>query len=239
MKISYSTKKTEVTKEKMFGCDFCGRTFQRETTISKHICEYKQRHMNKDLPGNRIGFQSYVQFYNKNTNTKKARTYQEFIKSSYYIAFVKFGMYCVDSNVVNVSRYVDYLLKNQIKIDKWNSDGNYTKFLIHYLRDENHLDAIKRTVETVSDLAELDNIQIKDVLRYGNANRICYHICTGKISPWILYQSDSGKKFLDKLDETQIKMIIDYIDPELWALKFKRFPENVKEVKEILIEIGF
>lgn len=239
MKILTNTKKIEVTKKPEFSCDFCGRAFIRETTISKHICEYKQRHMNKDLPGNRIGFQSYVQFYNKNTNTKKIRTYQEFIKSAYYIAFVKFGMYCVDVNVVNVSRYVDYLLKNQIKIDKWNSDTNYTKFLTHYLRDENHLDAMARTIENVTKLAETENIQTKDVLRYGNVNKICYLISTGKISPWILYQTESGKKFLEKLDETQVKMIIDYINPELWAVKFKRFPDKVKEVQELLKTAGF
>jgi hypothetical protein len=234
-----STKKTEATEKNTFGCDFCGRTFLRETTISKHICEYKQRHLNKDLPGNRIGFQAYIQFYNKNTNTKKTRTYQEFIKSAYYIAFVKFGMYCVEANVLNVSRYVDYLLKNQIKIDSWNTDSNYTKFLIHYLRDEDHLDAISRTVEAIAELAETNNIQIKDVLRYCNANRICYLISIGKISPWVLYQSDSGKKFLDGLDETQVKIIIDYINPEQWAIKFKRFSDKVKEVKELLSAAGF
>ena len=75
MKISNSTKKTEETeKAPKYGCDFCGRSFLRESTIAKHICEYKQRWMNKDLVGNRIGFQAWVEFYKKNTNSKKTKT---------------------------------------------------------------------------------------------------------------------------------------------------------------------
>lgn len=231
-------KENEATKTK-FSCDFCGRSFLRETTISKHLCEYKQRWINKDLQGNRIGFQAWLQFYKKNSSTKKKRTYEEFVKSAYYTAFVKFGTYCSDANVLNVGRFVDWLLKNQVKIDSWNTDKNYTKFLIEYLREEDPLDAVARSIETTQKLAEMETIQTKDVLRYANRNRICYAITTGKISPWMLYQSESGTKMLDELDPTQIKMIIEYINPELWAIKFKRNQDKVIEVKELLLTAGY
>lgn len=238
MRIFVSTKEKAETKP-TYGCDFCGRTFLRESTIAKHLCEYKQRWMNKDLQGNRIGFQAWLQFYKKNSNTKKKRTYEEFIKSAYYTAFVKFGAYCSDANVLNVSRFVDWLLKNQAKIDAWNTDTNYTKFLVEYLREEDPLDAVARSIETTQKLAQVETIQTKDVLRYGNRNRICFAITKGKISPWMLYQSQSGTKMLDELDQTQVKMVIDYINPELWAIKFKRSPDRVKEVKDLLNAAGY
>lgn len=234
MKILNNTSKTEGIKEPKYHCDFCGRKFMRETTIAKHICEYKQRHFNKELIGNRIGFQAWVQFYKKNTAAKKVKTYEEFIKNPYYIAFVKFGNYCAEAHVLNVPRYVDWLLKNQIRIDVWNTDTNYTRFLIEYLREEDSLDAIHRSIETTIKLAETENIRPCDVLRYGNKNKICHSIVTGKISPWMLYQSESGIKFMEELDETQVKMVIDYIDPEKWALKFHRNKEAVQQVEEIL-----
>lgn len=233
-----NTKEKEETKAK-FGCDFCGRTFLRENTIAKHLCEYKQRWMNKDMQGNRIGFQAWLQFYKKNSASKKQKTYEEFIKSAYYTAFVKFGTYCSDANVLNVSRFVDWLLKNQVKIDVWNTDTNYTKFLVEYLREEDPLDAVARSIETTQKLAEVEKIHTKDILRYANRNRICYAITTGKISPWMLYQSESGTKMLDELDGTQVKMVIDYINPELWAIKFKRNPDMVREVKELLSVAGY
>ena len=231
-------KKTLVTKSE-FNCVFCGRDFLRESTMSKHLCENKRRWQDKDLPGNRIGFQCWLQFYVKNTATKKQRTYLDFIKSSYYIVFVKFGNYCVNVHVLNVTRYADWLLKNKIKIDNWCSDTNYTKFLIDYLKLEDPLDAIARSIETTIEFAKLDGIQSKDSLRYGNKNRLCYAITSGKISPWMLFQSESGIKFIESLDESQQKMILDYINPEQWAIKFKRNTNIISQVKELLNAGGY
>lgn len=240
MKKSNSTKKTEeIDKPLKYGCDFCGRTFARETTVGKHICEYKNRWINKDLQSNRIGFQAWMQFYQKNTATKKKKTYEDFIKSAYYTAFVKFGAYCVSVNAINISRFTDWLLKNQIKVDTWCSDTIYTKYLIEYLRTEDPLDGIARSVETTIEWSSKDNILPRDYLRYGNPNRICQLISVGKITPWMLYQSQSGVRFLETLNPESAKMIMDYINPEQWALKFHREPENVKQVKELLNAGGY
>ncbi len=238
IKKSKNTKESSVTKTE-FSCEFCKRSFQRETTMMKHLCENKRRWQDKDQPGNRIGFQAWVEFYKKNTASKKLRTYVDFTKSAYYIAFVKFGHYCVDIKCINVVRYADWLLKNQIKIDSWCSDTNYTKFLIEYLKTEDPLDAIARSIEATMTISKDSGIETKDCLRYANRNKLAYAVTTGKISPWMLYQSESGVKFLEELDESQQKMIIDYINPEQWAIKFRRNNEMVTQVKELLNAAGY
>ncbi len=233
-----TSKKTSVTKTE-FSCEFCNRSFQRETTMIKHLCENKRRWQDKDKQGNRIGFQAWVEFYKKNTATKKQKTYVDFAKSAYYLAFVKFGHYCVDVKCINVGRYAAWLLKNNVKIDSWCSDKNYTNFLIDYLKTEDAMDAIARSIETTIDLSKDAGIETKDCLRYANRNRIVHAITNGKISPWMLYQSTSGIEFLESLDESQQKMIIDYINPEQWAVRFKRYPEVVSQVKELLYQAGY
>jgi hypothetical protein len=207
--------------------------------MMKHLCENKRRWQDKDQPGNRIGYQAWVEFYKKNTTSKKPRTYVDFTKSAYYIAFVKFGHYCVDIKCINVVRYADWLLKNQIKIDSWCSDTNYTKFLIEYLKTEDPLDAIARSIESTMAISKDSGIETKDCLRYANRNKLAYAVTTGKISPWMLYQSESGVKFLEELDESQQKMIIDYINPEQWAIKFRRNTELVTQAKELLNAAGY
>lgn len=238
-KLKNTNETAEINKPVKFTCEFCNREFARESTILKHICESKQRWLQKDMQGNRIAYQTFIQFYKKHTAYKKQKTQLEFIKSAYYVAFVKFGNYCVDVNCVNIPRYVDWLLKNQISIDSWASDKNYNKFLIEYLRIEDAMDAIKRSVEYSIILAEKEGIKTNDVLRYGNPNRICYAITLGKLSPWLLFQSESGVRFLETLNPDHAKMIMEYIDPEQWALKFHREPENVRTVKEILAHGGY
>lgn len=224
---------------KPYTCDFCNRSFIRESTIEKHICEYKHRWQEKDKRGNQIGFQAWINFYKANTATSKKRTYLDFIKSSYYTAFAKFGTYCVDVHVINVNRYVEWLLKNKVRIDDWNKDSFYTKFLVQYLREEDPLDAIARSISTANELAQTERILFNDYLKYGNKNVICKNITTGKISPWLLYQSQSGLQFIDSLNELQVTMILDYINPELWAVRFHRDVEKTKEVRDLLEKSKF
>lgn len=236
MKKSQSTKETQETKHH---CEFCDKEFVREKSMLAHMCETKRRVNNQDMIGNRLGFQSWLEFYRKNTAGKKQRTYMDFAKSAYYTAFVKFGTYCADANVLNVSKYAGYLIKNQISVDKWASDKQYTNFLITYLKEEDPLDAIARSIETTIELAKEDVILTKDIFKYGNKNRICFAITKGKISPWMLYHSETGTKFLSDLDETQVKMVLEYINPEQWAIKFKRNTDIINEVKELLRAGGY
>jgi len=237
MMISKSTrKKTETTKHV---CEFCENEFVRETSLAKHICERKRRYQDKDKPANRIGFQAFLQFYKRSVSSKKTKTYDDFIRSAYYIAFIKFGSYCVDANVLNVSRFVDYLLKEKVSIDTWAKDKHYTDFIIDYCKSEDPLDAIARSIETTIELAKQDQIQTKDIFRYGNKNKICFELTKGKISPWMIYHSNSGLQFIESLDVTQQKMIFQYIHPEQWAIKFKRCNNIIPEVKELLNAGGY
>ena len=231
-------KKTETETEK-FGCEFCGRDFIRETTMMKHLCENKRRWQDRDRHGNRIGFQTWLQFYEKNTASLKKRSYLDFTKSSYYVAFVKFGTYCAEAKVINVARYVDWLLREKVRVDNWAQDSSYTKFLIEYLRTEDPMDSIARSIETTIKLAQEESIQTKDCLRYCNKNKVCYAVTTGKISPWMLFHSESGIKFIESLDNTQQKMILEYINPEQWALRFLRDKDNVAQVKELMKAGGY
>lgn len=230
----------ETSEINNYSCEFCKRSFVRERTLLSHICEKKSRWLSKDHAGNRIGFQCWVDFYSKHSMSKtKNKTVEEFINSPYYISFVKFGNYCVDVKVIHVARFVDWLLKEQIKLDDWTSDKVYTRFLCEYLRIENAFDAIYRGVEYCTILAEAENIQPNDVFRYISPNRICHGITLGKISPWMLYCSNSGIHLLETLNQDQVKMISEYINPELWALKFHREPELKQQITDTLKMAGY
>ena len=161
------------------------------------------------------------------------------MNSAYYAAFQKFGGYCVDVKVVNPGKFVEWLLKTNVKIDYWTSDKNYTKFLMEYIKCEDPYDAIKRSIEHCFTLTDSEGIEMHDCLRYGNPNKICHAISSGKISPWLLYQSVSGVKFLDTLTGDHIRIIIDYIEPDKWATIFKQDEQTTKDIAETLGHIGF
>ena len=222
-----------------FECEFCHKTFARESTVAVHMCEPKRRRLEQSERGVQLGFQAYLQFYKLMNKSSKQRTFDDFADSPYYKAFVKFGRYCVDTRVINPSRMIDWLLKNQKKIDQWCSDRIYTEYLIDYLQTESVADALARSVEYSIDWAEKNQARPQDCLRYSSANGTCYAITTGRISPWVIYNSESGQQFLDSLSSEQVMMIWPYINSDVWQKKFHSDSEDLEYARDILNKAGW
>jgi hypothetical protein len=232
-------KNAALTEQQLLNtCEHCSRTFVRESTLVKHLCEQKRRWQDRDRPGNRIAFHAWIEFYATCQPSRKKRDLAAFISSPYYSAFVKFGNYCCDINVVNTQEYIKHLLKNNVPIDNWDSDRVYTRYLVEYLKTEDAFDAIGRSVKTLISFADTENLQLRDVLRYASKNKLCHLITTGHISPWLLYFTESGNEFLSTLNEDQRTLIWDYIDTEKWNIKFKRHSDVVAEVKSLIHQAG-
>lgn len=222
-----------------FKCEYCEKQFVKETSLAAHACEPKRRALQKDEPGVRLGFQAYVKFYSNVSGSAKPKTYEEFAKSAYYKAFVKFGRYCVEIRAINPAQFMSWLLKTQKKIDYWCSDRVYTEYLLEYLRIEAVEDALARAIEYGMDWEEKTQHPARDCLRFGNINAICYAVTTGRISPWVIYNSESGQKFLNSLDPTQVTMIWPYIDSDIWQKKFREYSQDQQYAQDILKQAGW
>jgi len=222
-----------------FTCGYCDKTFSRESSIEVHMCEPKRRRLQRGDRGVQLALQAYVRFYETMQGSAKNKTFDDFETSSYYRAFVKFGHYCVNTRVINPDRFMAWLLKQQKKIDKWCSDQIYTEYLVNYLTLEAVDDALARAMEYGLDWAEKTGNPAHDCLRYGNANAICHAITAGRISPWVIYNSESGQEFLSELSSDQVSMIWIYIDSDVWQKKFQTYPADQEYSKEMLKQAGW
>ena len=222
-----------------YTCEFCKKEFAKESTIAAHMCEPKRRRSEQGERGVQLGLQAYLQFYKMMQGSAKLKTFEDFADSPYYKAFVKFGRHCVAIKALNPSRMIDWLLKNNKKIDQWTSDRVYTEYLIDYLQHEAASDALTRAIEYGIEWAEKHEAQPQDCLRYGNSNATCYAITTGRISPWVLYNSESGQQFLSSLDEMQLGMIWPYINSDVWQHRFHTYPADHEYAKDILRQAGW
>jgi hypothetical protein len=231
----------KVDQQMKFTCEFCHKQFAKEATVVSHMCEPKRRHMEQHERGVQIGLQAYTQFYRLiGTGSGSAnKTFEQFAQSPYYRAFVKFGRYCVDTRVINPSQMINWLLKHNKKIDQWCSDRIYTEYLLHYLRHEAVADALTRSVEYTIGWGDANQCPPHDCLRYGNTNALCHAIMTGKLSPWAIYNSESGQAMLAKLDSQQIAMVWSYIDADEWRKIFAALPEDQQFAQHILKQAGW
>ena len=232
---------TVAATESKFVCKFCNKAFVKESTLMSHMCEKKRRHQQEKETGVQWGLQAYVMFYNSTQMSVKDRSYQDFCESSYYLAFVKFGRYCVDVRCVNFLSFMQWLLKNNKKLDHWASDRLYEEWLVDYMRKESVQDALERSLKEMQEYAEA-HPELKngfvDYFRYGNVNRIIHHVSTGRISPWSIFNCASGIEFLGSLTQDQVGMIVDWIAPDYWNSRFQDSAADVAWARQILRTAG-
>ena len=225
----------------MYTCKYCNKEFKKESTLAAHLCEPKRRHQQQNETGVQLGFKAYLRFYELTQGSAKLKTYEDFVASPYYMAFVKFGRYLVAIRCINTGSFIDWLLKNNKKIDYWTKDTLYSEWMRDYLKKENVKDALERALKEMQDLADNDSRlagKFNDYFRQANTNRVCQHIANGRISAWIVFNCASGVEFLETLNEEQLGMIIEWIDPDYWQRKFIDYMADTEWTKHILKQAG-
>lgn len=231
----------ETTTPVTFRCEFCDRDFRRETSLAVHMCEPKRRWREQDERGVQLGLQAYLRFYETQQGSSRLRGWDDFAVSQYYRAFVRFGRHCVSIRAINPEQFLSWLLRNNKKIDDWCRDSLYEEYLRWWLPREAAADALERGMREIGDytdsVPDLRNGPA-DYFRYANVNRVCYHITTGRVSPWIVYNCDSGIAFLDQLSDQHAAMIMTWIDPDTWQRKFSDYAADQEWCRHVLASAG-
>ena len=222
-----------------YKCRYCEKEFRKESTLSAHLCEQKRRWQQETETGVQFGLRAYLQFYETTQGSARLKSYEDFVNSPYYNAFVRYGRHLVAIRAINSNSFTTWLLNNNKKIDFWCKDSFYEEWLLEYLKRESPQDALERALREMEDYAGNSDIaDFSHYFMYGNTNRICYHITTGRVSPWILYNCDTGIDFLNRLGEEHLAMVLVWIDPDYWGRKFKDYVADVEWCKHVLKTAG-
>jgi len=224
--------------EQPFNCVHCGKQFMKEKTLIAHLCENKRRAMQKDEKRVQTGFFVYNRFYQITQNSRKEKSYDEFCKSSFYNAFVKFGSFVNNVKPLYPEKFIDYVIKSGVKLDHWSRDELYEKYLYEMIKNEPVESAVQRSLQTMMEWGDISQAQFNHYFRYVNHNRAVHDIRNGKISPWLILNSKSGKEMVSMFNDEQLDLISPAFDVTFWVKKFKDVPADVELVKEICREAG-
>ena len=221
---------------KPYVCEYCGNGYTREKTLAVHMCQPKRRALQKNEKRVQLGMYAFNQFYKLSAGAKKDKTYEEFCKSPYYNAFVKFGSFVSNVKPLYPEKYINYVVTSGVKLDQWCREEMYEKYAIELIKKEGVETALERSVMTMMEWADENNSVWNHYFHYVSLNRAIWHIKDGKISPWLILNCKSGKDMLSKFNDEQLSMVYHVINPEHWALRFKRQPNDVQLVKDIAKE---
>ncbi len=223
--------------EQPYVCEYCSTKFSKEKTLFVHVCEQKRRALAKTEKHVVVGYDAFNRFFKLvNKSKTENKTYEEFCKSPYYNGFVKFGSFVANVNPLYPDKFIDYVVASGVKLDHWCREELYEKYALDLIKTENVETALQRSVSHMLEWAEANNAQWNHYFLYVSLSRAVFDIKDGKISPWLVLNSKSGRDLLHKLNDEQLAAISNIIDVPFWTSRFKKLPADVELVKQVVKE---
>lgn len=219
-----------------YTCQYCNHKFSQEKTLAVHMCEQKRRFLARNDKAVVLGYQTYNRFYQLTQKKEDNKSYDEFAKSQYYNAFVKFGSFISNVNPLYPNHFIDYVVTSGVKLDHWCRDALYEKYVVHLIHTESVETALERSVAHMASWAQDNNSQWNHYFRYVSTNRAVYDVKDGKVSPWLLLNCTTGKNMLNQFRDDQLSAISNIIDPQVWVKKFRKQTWDLELVKKIVQE---
>lgn len=217
-------------------CQYCGSKYMQEKTLAVHMCEQKRRYLAKDEKHVLIAYQAFNRFFQLTQKQGHNKTHDEFARSPYYNAFVKFGSFVSNINPLYPEKFIEYVVRSGVKLDHWCRDSLYEKYVIELIHTESVETALERSVAHMQEWATTNNSVWNHYFSYVSSNRAVFDIKDGKVSPWLVLNSNSGKTMLANFRDDQLAAISTIIDPQIWSKKFKSRKFDVDLVKQIVKE---
>lgn len=219
-------------------CKWCNRSFRSEKTLMAHMCVRKRRWADREMSHVRLGFRVYQMFYEMTTFSTKPKTIEDFIRSQYYEGFTKFGRACQTNEYLNPTKYAEWLISRSKKLADWPKDTTYNDFLSEYVKKEPGMKALERNIIYLSEWEKESGIPWSEYFKQVPTPRAVHDIKAAKISPWLIYLSDTGVELLSRLSDEQVEMVDPVIDVQFWLSVFDSKQEDTELVKETCLAAG-
>jgi hypothetical protein len=225
-------------KRGSFKCQYCEKTYSTEKIVTTHMCEQRRRFQQRDTVFARLGYEAFValqqMFFGKNRKDSE----ENFRKSDFYLACVRWGHFVVDINSMNARQYLSWLIKMNVPIDKWNTDEIYDCFLQYYVFVEDPWDAFERNIKKIAEWGEEVGKPYKDYFKLAGTARILTDVRSGAISGWVVFNSFGGRTWLSSLDQGDLELVWAWLDPSRWKIRLENMHDEAKEITNMCNQSG-
>ena len=222
----------------VFPCPYCNKIFSREKTVTTHLCEQRRRFQQKDIQFARYGYEAFVALQDKFFGKQNKKSEEDFRKSDFYLACLRWGHFVIDINSINTKQYLTWLLMKNVPIDQWNKDEIYDCWLQYYVFIESAWDAFERSIKKMSIWSEEIGKPYEEYFRSAGTARILTDIRKGWVSGWVVFCCKSGREWLNSLEQSDLELVWNWCDPNRWRIRLERMTDETKEITNICNKAG-
>lgn len=217
-------------------CTYCGHIFVREKSFLGHVCKGKRRLDTMKTPIGQSAFACYNDWMKlRRFSTQSPDT---FMSSKYFISFVKFAELCVKIEL-DPKVFIAFIVKHHPDIGPplWCNDAVYALWLKHYDVKHDPWEQLVQSQEYLERQAELLGCDFSEVLSRLGFPVVLEAFRKKKLSPWFLYVSNHGRKFLHNLLATNpddYHLFEQVINAATWAQRFTENRELISEMETVI-----
>jgi len=154
------------------------------------------------------------------------------------LGFTKFGKHMLNINAINPEEFVDFVIQNSVKLDKWCSDSVYETYIQELNRKESADRAVERSILLMQKWSDEYERPFNQFFKEVSKPLAIHYIKSGRISPWVIFNCDNGAELIDSFSDHELNFINEYLEPSFWTRKFNARVEDVQFVKMILKKAG-
>lgn len=201
------------------------------------MCERKRRWMSKDDSASRIAFNVWTDFMKYvSPNTKKAKVFDDFIRSPDYIGFVKFANYLIELRPLESDKFIQWLFKMGVRMSDWQKPGIYQLYVQEESKKETADRALERALLLMKEWSETTGENWQEFFNKIAPASAMNMVVMGRLSPWIIYSTDCAQQLLDRMEPGQIDTVAKHVDTIWWIKKLKNNPKEVQWINTTMTQ---
>lgn len=181
---------------------------------------------------------AYQSFFTVAMRAPKPPSFDDFAKSQFWGAFLRFARHMLDINAIRPTAFVDFLIRTEVPVDRWTSPVVYETYVRELSKTESPDAAVERNILLMQQWAMDTGEHWTDFFRKVAPPVAALWVRSGRISPWVLFVASSAKDMLTRLGPEQAQIVEKTIDVRFWEAKLERHKEEVARIRAILDEAG-
>lgn len=169
--------------------------------------------------------------------SKKPKTIDKFLKSPQRNLFVEFERAVTSTYLPSGKAYLEWLVGKGVRSREWTKPEVLQRYKLEHAKDQDPRMVVMRNLEVMAQWCDEQGIGTGDFFSKITPGTALDWIEAGKLTPWVMLNTDHIDKLVDRMDELQLDRFSRAVDVLYWEARLK-VSEDTAPIKEILREMG-
>lgn len=218
-------------------CVFCQKRFVNVLKFNKHTCKYTKRAIIIDTPEFKSAFFLYKKW--RKLTAFPCKHHNEFIKSKYFISFIKFSEFNERYGLPDLNHYFKYMQTHSPLPTTWCNEDLYLNYIEYFDSTKSNDDLLELSMQTIHKLQNIFQCDINQTLFNLNYMELVRLISSRKLSPiFLLLWRPFYVYIATKITTIEKSSLLCIMDCDKWRKYFKNNVKDTEIIKHTLHQYG-